>query len=195
MSPDIPGDVGGGVDQTLVEGAQGGDREAYEQLARASVDRLYAVAYQITRDPDRADDAVQQALVEMWRDLPSLRDPSRFEGWTYRLVTQACLQDLRRRRRANVRALSRDEVLVAATDPAGHVARRDQLDRAVATLSPDHRAVIVLRHVAGLSIDELADVLAIPRGTVASRLHHATRALRAAIEAADRPAIAGGPAR
>jgi RNA polymerase sigma-70 factor (ECF subfamily) len=183
------------VDQALIERAQGGDREAYERLARASVDRLYAIAYQITRDPDRADDAVQQALVEMWRDLPSLRDPSRFEAWTYRLVTRACLADLRRRRRANVRALSPDEVLAASMDLAGHVARRDQLERAVATLSPDYRAVIVLRHLAGLSIDELADVLSIPRGTVASRLHHATRALRAAIEAADRPAIAGGPAR
>jgi RNA polymerase sigma-70 factor, ECF subfamily len=195
VNPDVPEPEGGGVDLELVERAQGGDREAYELLARASVDRLYAIAFQITRDPDRADDAVQQALVEMWQDLPSLRDPSRFVGWTYRLVTRACLQDLRRRRRANVRALSPGEVFAASTDLAGHVARRDQLDRAVATLSPDHRAVIVLRHVAGLSIDELADVLAIPRGTVASRLHHATRALRAAIEAADRPATAGGPAR
>ena len=183
------------MDQALVEMAQSGDRDAYEQLARVSADRLYAVAYQITRDADRADDAVQQALVEMWRDLPSLRDPARFEGWTYRLVTRACLQDLRRRRRANVRPLAPNEVLAASTDFTGTVSRRDQLDRAVATLTPDHRAVIVLRHLAGLSIDELADVLAIPRGTVASRLHHATRALRAAIEAADRPAIAGGPAR
>lgn len=183
------------MDQALVERAQGGDREAYEQLARASVDRLYAVAVQITRDPDRADDAVQQALVEMWRDLPSLRDPARFDGWTYRLVTRACLQDLRRRRRANVRQIAPGRGMAAVTDFAAHVARRDQLDRAVATLSPDHRAVIVLRHLGGLSIDELADVLAVPRGTVASRLHYATRALRAAIEAADRPAIAGGPVR
>lgn len=62
----------------------------------------YAIAYQITRDADRADDAVQQALVAMWRDLPSLRDASRFDGWTYRLVARASLQDLRQRRRANV---------------------------------------------------------------------------------------------
>lgn len=183
------------MDQALVERAQGGDRDAYEQLARASVDRLFAVAYQITRDADRADDAVQQALVEMWRDLPSLRDPSRFEAWTYRLVTRACLQELRRRRRVNVTALSPDEVVAGTDDIAARAALRDQLDRALGTLTPDHRAVIVLRHLAGLSIDELAEVLGIPRGTVASRLHHATRALRASIEAADRPAIVGGPAR
>ena len=142
------------MDQRLVERARDGDRDGYEELARASVDRMYAIAYQITRDHDRADDAVQQALVEMWRDLPSLRDTSRFEAWTYRLVTHACLQDLRRRRRANVRALSPGEVLPAPADLAGDVARRDRLDRALATLSPDHRTIIVLRHFAGLSIDE-----------------------------------------
>jgi RNA polymerase sigma-70 factor (ECF subfamily) len=182
------------VDQSLVERARGGDREAYERLAVESADRLYAVAYQITRDPDRADDAVQQALVEMWRDLPSLRDPSRFEGWTYRLVTRACLQDLRRRRRAVIRPLTGDEVLAGGPDLAAATALRDQLDRALSTLSPDHRAIVVLRHLAGLSIDELAEVLGIPRGTVASRLHHATRALRAAIDAGERPVVTGGTA-
>ena len=85
------------MDQELVGRARRGDREAYEALARASADRLYAIAWQITRDRDRADDAVQQALVEIWRDLPSLRDASRFDSWTYRLVTNACLQELRRR--------------------------------------------------------------------------------------------------
>jgi RNA polymerase sigma-70 factor, ECF subfamily len=183
------------LDLDLVERARTGDRAAYEQLARANADRLYAIAYQITRDRDRANDAVQQALVEMWRDLPSLRDSARFDGWTYRLVTRACLQELRRRRRATVTVLTADEVLAGGDDPAHDVAVRDQLDRALARLSPDHRAVIVLRHLAGLSIDELAEVLGIPRGTVASRLHHATNAMRAAIEAGDRPAIAGGHAR
>ena len=182
------------MDHALVERARSGDRDAYEALARASVDRLYAIAYQITRDPDRADDAVQQALVAMWRDLPSLRDPGRFEGWTYRLVSNACLQELRRRRRATVIEISPDEVLAGPDDIATDVARRDQLDRALACLTPEHRTILVLRHMTGLSIDELADVLAIPRGTVASRLHHATRALRAAVEAGERPAIAGGHA-
>lgn len=182
------------MDQRLVELARQGDRAAYEELARGSADRLYAVAYQIVRDPDRADDAVQQALVAMWRELPSLRDPARFDGWAYRLVVRACLQDLRARRRVRVTPISADQVLAAHGDVAAESALRDQLDRALAALTPDHRAVIVLRHLAGLSIDELGEVLGIPRGTVASRLHHATRALRAAIEAGDRPAIAGGTA-
>jgi RNA polymerase sigma-70 factor (ECF subfamily) len=183
------------VDQGLVEQAQRGDREAYERLARASADRLYAVAYQITRDADQADDAVQQALVAMWRDLPSLRDPSRFDGWTYRLVTRASLQELRQRRRGNVRQVTVDDDPAEPRDLASDVATRDELDRGLAALSPNHRAIVVLRHLIGLPIDEIAEVLDIPRGTVASRLHHATNALRAAIEAANRPAMAGESAR
>jgi RNA polymerase sigma-70 factor (ECF subfamily) len=183
------------VDRQLVERAQRGDRDAYERLARASADRMYAVAYQITRDRDRADDAVQQALVAMWRDLPSLREPDRFEGWTYRLVTRACLMELRGRRRAAVVELPAEDVVLGDGDPAAGIARRDQLQRALDTLTPDHRAVIVLRHLTGLPLDEIAEVLGIPYGTVASRLHHATRALRAAVESDERaPAMGGQPA-
>ena len=182
------------MDRALVERARSGDRDAYEALARASADRLYAIAYQITRDHDRADEAVQQTLVAMWRDLPSLRDSTRFEGWTYRLVTRACLGELRRRRRASIVELSPDEVVGGPEDVADGIIARDQLDRALARLSPDHRAVLVLRHLTGLSIDELADVLGVPRGTVASRLHHATRAMRAALDAGERSAVAGGRA-
>lgn len=183
------------MDQQLVERARGGDRDAYEAVAHTCADRMYAIAYQITRDADRADDAVQQALVAMWRDLPSLRDVSRFDGWTYRLVTRASLQELRQRRRGQVRPLSAGEDPAGPHDVAADVAARDQLDRGLASLTPDHRAVVVLRHLVGLPIDEIADVLGIPRGTVASRLHHATNALRAAIDAGDRPVIAGESAR
>lgn len=174
------------MDQQLVERAQQGDRDAYERLARASADRMYAVAYQITRDPDVADDAVQQALVAMWRDLPSLRDTSRFDGWTYRLVAHASLMELRGRRRRSQVTLPVEDGPAGPRDLATDVAARDQLERALGGLSPDHRAVVVLRHLVGLPLDEIADVLAVPYGTVASRLHHATRALRAAVDAGER---------
>jgi RNA polymerase sigma-70 factor (ECF subfamily) len=183
------------VDGQLVVRAQGGDRDAYERLARASADRLYAVAYQITRDGDRADDAVQQALVTIWRELPSLRDPARFEAWTYRLVVRACLTELRSRTRTAHVSLDDDIAPPASRDLASDSATRDQLQRALATLSPEHRAVVVLRHLSGLQIDEIAEVLGVPYGTVASRLHHAIRNLRAAVDAADRsPAMGGQPA-
>jgi RNA polymerase sigma-70 factor (ECF subfamily) len=180
------------VDRRLVEAAQRGDRDAYEALAQACAGRLYRTAYRIVRDPDQADDAVQQALVTIWRELPSLRDPDRFESWTYRLVVRFCLVESRRARRSGVR-----EVPLAETDSPGPDAiadsdLRDQLDRALAQLSADHRAVVVLHHYAGLQLGEIAEILGVPYGTVGSRLHHATRSLRASLAAGDRtPAIGG----
>jgi len=188
----VAGTTGRQVDQRVVERARSGDRGAYEELARASAHRLYAIAYHITRDADRAEDAVQGALIAMWRDLPSLRDAARFEAWTYRLVANASFQELRRRRQARVTPISPEVIAAGGRDVAADLVLRDQLERGLAGLTPDHRAIVALRHLAGLSIDEVAEVLAIPRGTVASRLHHATRALRAAIDADDRPAVAGG---
>lgn len=184
--------AGQSVHQSLVERAQRGDREAYERLARESADRMYAIAYQITRDADLADDAVQRALMAMWRDLPSLRDVTRFEGWSYRLVTRASLQELRARRRLRHVVLPIEDAPAAPGDPALQLALRDQLQRALDSLSPDHRAVIVLRHMVGLPIDSIAEVLGVPVGTVASRLHHATRLLRAAIDAGERETAIGG---
>lgn len=180
------------MDRELVERAQRGDRDAYEGLARASARRLYVTAYRIVRDTDRADDAVQQTLVAMWRELPSLRDPDRFEAWTYRLVVRFCLLESRRARRTGVREIRLDDATPARADAYADSDLRDQLDRALADLTPDHRTVVVLHHYAGLPLAEIADILGVPYGTVGSRLHHATRALRAAIAAGDRVPISGG---
>jgi RNA polymerase sigma-70 factor (ECF subfamily) len=181
------------VDRRLVEQAQAGDRDAYEALARASVSRLYRTAYRIVRDADRADDAVQQTLVTMWRELPSLRDPDRFESWTYRLVMRFCLSDARRAKRTGVREVRIDDLTPArAPDPFAESDLRDQLQRALGDLSTDHRAVVVLHHYAGLPLGEIAEILGVPYGTVGSRLHHATRALRAAIAAGERTSAIGG---
>jgi RNA polymerase sigma-70 factor (ECF subfamily) len=183
------------VDRDLIVRAQGGDRDAYEALARASAARLYLTASRIVRDTDRADDAVQQTLVAIWRELPSLRDADRFEAWTYRLVVRFCLLESRRARRTGVREIQLDEATPARADAYADSDLRDQLDRALAELTADHRAVVVLHHYAGLPLAEIADILGVPYGTVGSRLHHATRALRAAIAAGDRaPATGGQPA-
>lgn len=180
------------VDRQLVEQAQRGDRDAYEALARASAGRLYRTAYRIVRDTDRADDAVQQTLVTMWRELPSLRDPDRFESWTYRLVVRFCLAESRRSRRTGVREVRIDEMTPARSDAFADADLRDQLDRALGELSPEHRAVVVLHHYSGLPLGEIAEILGVPYGTVGSRLHHATRALRASIAAGDRSPVTGG---
>ena len=176
-----------GMDTDLVIRAQRGDKGAYALLATQIADRFLAVARGILRELDLAEDATQQALLTIWQDLPRLRDPARFEAWSYRLLVRACYAEGRRTRRwtPNLRLLPTDEP--AASDALGSVHDRDQLERGFRRLSIDHRAVVVLHHYLDLSIDEVADTLGIPVGTVRSRLHHAMRGLRAALDADTRP--------
>jgi RNA polymerase sigma-70 factor (ECF subfamily) len=176
----------------LVERAQQGDRDAYERLATATARRLYLIAYRIVRDSDQADDAVQQSLVASWGELPGLRDGERFEAWTYRLVVRFCLAEARRQRRLGVTVVSITDAVPEPQDAIAGVALHDQLERAFRTLTHEHRAVLVLRHYAGLSLPEIADVVQVPYGTASSRLHHATQAMRAALVASDRGALSGG---
>lgn len=171
----------------LVERAQGGDQDAFSALAAASIDRCYAVAYRILRDMHLAQDATQQALLSAWRDLPALRDPERFEAWLYRLVVRACYAEAARNRQwgAGVRLIPTDTSV--APDSATSIADRDELERGFRRLSPEQRAVLVLHHYLGYPLTEIAATLDIPTGTARSRLHYATRQLRAAIEADARP--------
>ena len=180
------------VDRDLVELARRGDREAYADLIRVRGDWLFAIAQRILRDVDRTEDAVQDALVIAWRDLPGLRDPDRFDAWLRRLLVRSCISEARRERRlgATVRVLPMD--LPASSDDYVSVADRDELDRGFRRLPPEQRAILVLRHFAGLETAEIADALAIPPGTVRSRLHHAHRAMRAALDADARATATGG---
>ena len=176
------------MDTGLVTAAQRGDEEAFASLAVAVGDRLHAVAHRILRDIDLAEDATQQALLAIWRDLPQLRDPARFDAWSYRLLVRACYAEGRRTRRwaPNLRLLPADEPRWRTA--SGSVVDRDQLERGFRRLSIDHRAVVVLHHYLDLPLDEVAETLGVPVGTVRSRLHHAMRGLRAALEADARPA-------
>ena len=180
------------MDIALVERAQRGDRDAYELLADGVARRLFLVASRLLRDADAADDAVQLALVAIWRDLPSLRDPERFDAWSYRIVIRMCRDEQRHRRRSGATVVDLSETLAASRDDIADVTTRDQLGRAFDALSHDHRAVVVLHHLMGLSIGEIAEILDIPYGTVGSRLHHALRSMRAAIESAERSTVRGG---
>jgi RNA polymerase sigma-70 factor (ECF subfamily) len=176
------------VDIDLVVRAQHGDPGAFASLAVAAGDRLHAVAHRILRDTDLAEDATQQALLSVWRDLPQLRDPARFDAWAYRLLVRACYAESRRIRRWA------PNLHVLAVDPGGgedmaSIIDRDQIERGFRRLSIDHRAVVVLHHYLDLPIEEVAEVLGIPIGTARSRLHYAMRGLRAALEADLRPTI------
>lgn len=169
----------------LVERARGGDDVAFEQLVDLDGDRCYAIAYRILRDVQRAQDAVQQAFLLAWRDLPRLRDAERFEVWLYRLLVNACYEEHRRHRRwtDHIRALPVDGP--GSPDTTIGVADRDALDRAFKRLSPEHRAVVILHHHIGMPLATIAEVVGVPVGTVKSRLHHATRAMRTALRADD----------
>jgi RNA polymerase sigma-70 factor (ECF subfamily) len=168
------------VDRELVERARDGDREAYELLARAVARPLYLVAHRILRDTDAAEDAVQQALVSIWRELPRLRDPERFDAWSHRVIVRASLAEGRRgRRELRVREIGSGEP--GAADSSTGLATRDLLERAFRTLSPEHRAAVVLHHYLGLSLAEVAAAMGVPYGTAASRLHYALRRLRAVL--------------
>jgi RNA polymerase sigma-70 factor (ECF subfamily) len=183
------------MDRDLVEAARKRDREAYADLIRVRGDRLYALAQRILRDVDRAEDALQDALVIAWRDLPGLRDPDRFDAWLHRLVVRSCVTEAKRERHriSNVRVLPMD--VPTATDDFLSVAHRDQLERGFRRLPPEQRALLVLHHFEGRDQVEIAEILGIPGGTVRSRLHHAHRAMRAALEADARViAIGGRPA-
>ncbi len=169
--------------QSLVERAREGDRDAFSQLAAEAIDRLYRVAFRILREPEAARDATQHALLQAWRDIPHLRDPDRWEAWTYRMVVRACYRETRRDRRqtASLRVLFAEGASVP--DSAAHVADREELERGFMQLRPEQRAVVVLHHYAGLPLTEIATILGIPAGTARSRLHYALEHLRATLTA------------
>jgi RNA polymerase sigma-70 factor (ECF subfamily) len=179
------------MDRDLVVRAQAGDHDAFTVLARSCVGRLYAVARLILRDPERAKDATQDALVAAWRDLPSLHDADRFEPWLRQLLVRACYREARRGQRRRV-IESRVAIIEPMADPALDVADRDQLARGFQRLTPEQRALVVLHYYVGLPLAETAEILGIPVGTVKSRLFRATRQLRAVLDADDRLPIAEG---
>jgi RNA polymerase sigma-70 factor (ECF subfamily) len=177
------------VQVDLVERASRGDRDAFATLVRANVDRCFGLAYRILRDHHRAQDATQQALLGAWRDLPTLRDPERFEAWLHRLVVHACYVEARTERRSRARVLAIRPTDATPRDEMGAVADRELLDQAFRTLSPEHRSVVVLHHHHGYPLTEIASLLGIPVGTARSRLHYAIRHLRVELDSVNRSAL------
>jgi RNA polymerase sigma-70 factor (ECF subfamily) len=170
------------VNRALIERAQAGDGDAYARVAAQASDRLFAIAVRVLRDHDAARDALQSALVLIWRDLPKLRDPELFEPWSRRVIVNCCHSARRRARRSVVDA-GRSGGQPSVGDSQLSLAMRDELERAFARLTVDQRAVVVLLYYMDQSVAEIAATLGISTGTVKSRLHAASRALRAALEA------------
>jgi RNA polymerase sigma-70 factor (ECF subfamily) len=171
------------MNRDLVERARQGDHDAFAALAGATISRLDGAAWLILRDPEQAKDAVQNCLVRAWRDLPTLRDPDRFEAWLNRLLVRACIDEARRLRRHR---MTIDLTTIDAPSPErvdSAIADRDQLERGFLRLDPEMRAVIVLHHYLDLPLPVVADSLGIPLGTAKSRLHRALGLMRAALDA------------
>ena len=165
----------------LVERAGRGDHDAFGLLVGASIAHMEAVARLILRDHELARDAVQEAYIRAWRDLPGLRDPDRLDAWLHRLTVNACLDALRRRRRRPIEVELPPISPASIGDETGRVADRDQLERGFRLLKAEQRAVLVLHYYVGMSVPVLAETLDIPLGTAQSRLGRALAALRTAL--------------
>jgi RNA polymerase sigma-70 factor, ECF subfamily len=170
------------VDQrALVERAMRGDHDAFAALVRASGARLDAAARLILRDREVARDAVQEAYIRAWRNLPGLRDPDRFDGWLHRLLVRSCFDALRRRGARPVEVELQPLHGPEIADPAKDVVERELIDDALRRLDPTWRAVVVLHFFLGMSLPEAAGILGIPLGTAKSRLHRSLGLMRLAI--------------
>jgi RNA polymerase sigma-70 factor, ECF subfamily len=177
------------VQRELVERAQRGDRASFGMLAEGSIARLYAIAQLMLSDNDQAEDAVQEALILAWRGIRGLRDPERFQWWIQRILLRSVYRVSKvERRHVDPRRFT-DGSDAIASDSAAVLADRDEIDRGFRRLKPEQRAVLVLHHYLGLTDEEAGEVLGIPAGTVKSRLHRATAAMRAELEASARQGI------
>ena len=179
------------MDTELVIHARNGDQQAFATLADSLYGRLHQVAFRILRDRPAAEDATQQAVLLIWRDLPQLRDPDRFEAWSYRLLVNTCNAEFRRRRRTLPAVGAQTAAEPVAPDQFGRLFDRDQVERGFERLSVDHRAVLVLRYYLDWSLDSIADALGVPIGTVNSRLHRGLARMREALT--DQPDAAARP--
>jgi RNA polymerase sigma-70 factor (ECF subfamily) len=177
----------------LVERARSGDLDAFDDLARASITRLYAIATLILRDTQRAQDAVQESLLRAWQDIHALRDPDAWDAWLHRLTVRACYKLARRERRRILveTSLAPDPQVVGEPDTAISVVERDRLEREIGRLPLDQRAVMVVHYYLDLPLSAAAEILDIPVGTAKSRLHHGLAALRSSIgRESDPPSMA-----
>lgn len=178
------------TEQELVTRAKAGDDEAFAQLMRDNEKRIYNLTLRMTGNPDDAMDLAQETFLNAWRGLNFFKGDSAFSTWVYRLASNACIDHLRRKkRRQDISAPmpvdeednSQPDIPDERFQPEQELERRE-LQRAVAQgleqLSDEHRQVLVMREINGLSYQEIADVLDLEAGTVKSRIARARNSLR-----------------
>ena len=171
------------VASALIGRARRGDQAAFEILLRERMDRLFQTASVILGNESDARDAVQETCLSVWRNLPRLRDPDRFDAWLMRVLVNECRSRLRKRSRVREIHIEPEfEQAGPASDDPAQSAETDSIARAFERLDPDARAILVLHHVRHEPISTIAAALQVPPGTVKSRLHTARVALARALE-------------
>jgi RNA polymerase sigma-70 factor, ECF subfamily len=178
--------IGPAIDRSVVDRARNGDLDAFESIVRGRMDAVYRLTSAILDDEADARDAAQETFVAAWRELPRLRDPDKFEAWLQRVAVNASRMALRARGRRRVREIPSSQVDALASHAApgrGADADAEVLDAALRRLTLEQRSILVLHHLEGQPLAEIAAVLEIPLGTAKSRLFNARRALESALRA------------
>jgi RNA polymerase sigma-70 factor (ECF subfamily) len=179
-------------DVALVHRAAGGDNQAFDELIEPRLERLFRMARAIVRSESFARDAVQDACVHAWRELPSLRDAERFDAWLTQIVVNGCRSQLRGTKRREVREIALNEPDSKGRSPqirseerllGDRVVDAEAVRRAFVRLNPDHRTVLVLHYVDDRPVAEIAAAMGVASGTVKWRLSRARDALERALEA------------
>ena len=179
-------------DKQLVDAARQGDVKAFAELVNRHQRRAYAVALGMVHDADDARDVCQEAFLKVHKNLATFEGEAQFFTWLYRIVMNLCIDLLRKRRGQQVEfddAQGHDDPDVGGIapvrtgfDPARALSDKElraQITRALAQLSPSHRAVLVMREVDGLSYQEMAETMSCSIGTIMSRLFHARKKMQA----------------
>ena len=171
--------AGGADDGALARRASDGDSEAFAELVRRHEGRVFSIALRMTGREEDARDAAQDAFVSAYRKLSSFRGDAAFTTWLHRVTVNATYDLLRKRSRAPEPVADVPETAAASheEDPAGRVAQQLEVREALALVPEEYRAVLVLRDMEDLPIEEVAEILGLPVGTVKSRCHRARVAL------------------
>ena len=176
--------IGPAIDRSVIDRARNGDLDAFESIVRARMDAVYRLTSAILGDQADARDAAQETFVAAWHELPRLREPEKFEAWLQRVAVNESRMTLRARARRRVREIPSSEVAALATHaPLNDRSDASLLDAAMLELPIEQRALLVLHHLEGRPLAEIAGLLEIPIGTAKSRLFHARRALETALRA------------
>lgn len=185
------------TDKELIAAHVSGDRKAFERIFLRHRDRLWAVALRTTGDPEEAADSLQDAMISAFRSAGSYRGEAAVTTWLHRIVVNACLDRMRRRRARATVALPGEgtagqaDTLADPSDPIGNLELSIELERALAELPPEQREPIVLVDVHGYRVAEAAQILSVPTGTIKSRCARGRARLATALSGL-RPAVRNG---